>query len=323
MKTHRKILWLSTPINATWYITSKCNLRCTHCYLTDYTKNTEKKIIVGVLDQLKAMAVRSISYIGGEPLIRTDLEEIIRMTVERGIEVETCTNGVLADEDRAASLIKAGCEKFQVSLEGHSPELSDPVRGKDTFQKILNGAGNLKRGGAKVKLNVTISKQNYKSIPELIKLAESICVDSLRLSAFVPFGTGVQAVEEFQLTKEDIEDIRRIVSLEMKRSRQLIESPIFITSPHQNRCGNTFGCGAGTHNLIINTDLSLSACDIANEKDRTLPIKNFEDIRGYWLHHPLFKKWRGETDDPDFEGVHQNHCHLAYMTYKKDLFEHE
>ena len=50
----------------------------------------------------------------------------------------------------------------------------------------------------------------------------------------------------------------------------MIDTP-FI-GPSTDECGTcspTFGCGAGTSTLIINQDLTLSACDLLTEQDRT------------------------------------------------------
>jgi len=229
------------------------------------------------------------------------------------------TNGMLATQERAQSLFNAGCKEFQVSLEGHSPELSDPVRGKDSFEKILLGVANLKNTGAFVTLNITISKQNYQYVKHIIALAEDVGVDILRLSAFIPFGTGDIDASKFLLTRDIVIQVRETLAEALKTTKVALESGVFLSND-EKVCGDTFGCGAGTHNLIINTDLSLSACDILAEKQRTAPIKTVDDIEVMWKSHPLFNKWRGNTDDPFFAEVHQHHCHLAYTKYGEDLF---
>ncbi len=68
--------------------------------------------------------------------------------------------------------------------------------------------------------------------------------------------------------------------------------------------------------LIMNSDLSLSACDLVATKDRTLPITTPEDIDYLWNNHKMFKKWRGLSPleklgtVKNFKNVHQNDCHL-------------
>lgn len=68
-----------------------------------------------------------------------------------------------------------------------------------------------------------------------------------------------------------------------------------------------FGCGAGTTHLIINSDFTLSACDLGTEVERTVnPINNPEEIMKYWNEDPLFKSWRNKS---------ASHCHLGKIIY--------
>lgn len=189
MKT---IQWLHFPVVVKWYITSLCNLRCSHCYLTDYTKQSRLDKIIRFIDYFGIKGVRSIILLGGEPLIRKDLEIIIQHIRKYNIDVNIATNGILATLERAKSLVAAGADKFQISIEGHNPELNDPVRGENSFFKIIEGATNLKLAGAHVTLSATISKRNYMHVERLHALARTLNVDVFRLTAFSPVGTGLK-----------------------------------------------------------------------------------------------------------------------------------
>ena len=57
------------------------------------------------------------SFTGGEPLLRRDLEDMIKFARHIGLQVNLITNGTLATPRRAASLFKAGLRTAQVSLE--------------------------------------------------------------------------------------------------------------------------------------------------------------------------------------------------------------
>lgn len=311
------ILWLKSPLHATWYITTRCNLRCSHCYLTDYTKQTDAEAIYNLLTQFSGVGIKTVSFIGGEPLVRKDLEQIIYCARAGDVIPEIVTNGILASRERANSLVGAGCERFQVSLEGHAPELSDPVRGKDTFQAVLAGAAQLTMAGAKVCLNVTISQLNYMHVPQILHLAESMRVDSLRLSAFVPQGQGLENCVRYQLNRNMVEHVRAVLR-DSKTDTRIVRG-IFSDKPPLS-CGFTFGCGAGTRNVVINHDMTLSACDMMTEAERTAPIKDISELLEYWQQGDIFKKWRGLSNDPSYREVHKKHCHLAYLRYGSDIF---
>jgi len=78
--------------------------------------------------------------------------------------------------------------------------------------------------------------------------------------------------------------------------------------------------------MIINSDLTISACDLLIEQDRTRArAETPEDLDSIWRSDPLFRKWRGQGGSASlgpitsFEEVHQHGCHLAYSVYRKDV----
>ena len=65
------------------------------------------------------------SFTGGEPLLRADLEDMIRHARSLGLQVNLVTNGTLADVPRARSLFRAGLQTAQVSLESPREQAHD------------------------------------------------------------------------------------------------------------------------------------------------------------------------------------------------------
>ena len=120
-------------------VTEKCNIRCVHCYWEEYGKNPDPSLqtIGRILDQFKQLAGsyfengrHMLTLGGGEPTLRVDLEDIIRLAVRRGFRVRLVTNAVSLNEVRAVALRKAGLEVVQVSLDGACEETHDRVRVK-------------------------------------------------------------------------------------------------------------------------------------------------------------------------------------------------
>ena len=55
------VIWLQQPLHVTFYMTTRCNLRCKHCYISDYTKEMSPDICLEVVDALAAIGVRKLS----------------------------------------------------------------------------------------------------------------------------------------------------------------------------------------------------------------------------------------------------------------------
>jgi MoaA/NifB/PqqE/SkfB family radical SAM enzyme len=322
------IRWLHFPLFIKWYVTGVCNLRCSHCYLTDYTKEPPLDFCIAIARYLVAKGVVHVSLLGGEPLVRTDLEQIVNVLSDGGIKVKIATNGTMIDSARAKSLVAAGATDFQVSLEGHSTELNDQIRGKGTLRRILEAVANLKSAGARVALGLTISRCNAAYIDEIFYFAMTAGIDQLKLSAFVPIGTGKLAAPVLLLDRAMVLTVRsRLIEL-CAAHPELAVNSVFLPRQNDNcsRCQSTFGCGAGTNSLVINQDLTISACDILVEEDKTSrKIAKPEDIQDFWTNELVFAKWRGITSGrtisvSSFTNVHQMGCHVSATTYQEDLF---
>ena len=317
---------LPFPIFAKWYITGRCNLRCSHCYLTDYRQQADIERVKSIISYLARKGVIHISFLGGEPLARPDMFDIARHAVEHGVKCKIATNGTLVTEDVARSFAALDGVSFQISLEGHSPELSDPVRGSGTFHQALEGLRRLKNWGHWSAISMTISALNFDKLPQMVRLADDHGADSIKLAAFVPVGTGSQSARHLMLDDDALQTVRTTLPELQAQYPHIFFDSAFLPADHGNiaQGTRTFGCGAGTTSIVINNDLSVSACDILTEEDRTdVRINEPEDIDRLW-NHQLFRKWRsleeGSTRTiPDFKDVHLKGCHVATTLYGKNI----
>lgn len=171
---YSKITGKRMPIATTIHITNKCNLRCTYCYDNidnrfdkppkDYTTEELKDLI----DQLYKLGTRWIGILGGEPLIRDDIEEIIRYIKKKGILCELATNGILLKNK--INDIK-DVDSICMSIDGDE-ESNDKVRGKGTYKKIVENLQVVKKLGIPIRLHAVLSKSNKNSLESLSKLAK-------------------------------------------------------------------------------------------------------------------------------------------------------
>jgi MoaA/NifB/PqqE/SkfB family radical SAM enzyme len=319
---HAEIEVLSFPIFIKWYVTGKCNIRCQHCYLTDYTYTAPLEKLLSFAHYFSKKGVIQIYLLGGEPLIRSDLELLVESITQGGMFVRIATNGLLIPPKRARTLQVAGAHDFQVSLEGSSPETNDPVRGRGTFIQAVQGIQALVNVDAYVTLALTIGHHNVDEIIPFVRLAHTLGARAVKLALFVPFGTGAQA-QHMRLLPADIVKARHFI----EESRTLfpsveIDSDLNVPVSVKTPCHKTYGCGAGTTTLVLNPNLSIAACDLLMEEDRMgLPLETPEEIDSLWQKGRLFHKWRGLDPSactrsiPSFEGVHSSGCHVANTFY--------
>ena len=114
-------------------VTDRCFLPCLHCDIwKNDTLDLPTEVWLKVIKRLgKWCAPGSINFVGGETLLRSDLEELIQYAVGYGFETSFNTNGWLVTPKRAQKLAKAGTTTAYISLDGHDKKTVDHSRGKE------------------------------------------------------------------------------------------------------------------------------------------------------------------------------------------------
>ena len=94
------------PLSGSIEITFKCNLRCLHCYIPDYSGQGEMTTaeVTRILDEIAEEGCLWLLLTGGEVLCRADFPEIYLHAKRRGFLITIFSNGTLLDE-RVADLL--------------------------------------------------------------------------------------------------------------------------------------------------------------------------------------------------------------------------
>ncbi len=158
-------------------VTDRCFLPCLHC---DIYKNEAEDLPtsewLSVLDQLGGwLGTASVNFVGGEPLLRKDLEQLMGRATQLGFAVTFNTNGWLLNATRARGLRDAGASVAYVSLDGARTETVDHSRGRTgSFRKALDACDHLDAvGRPRVILSCVLHGKNAAEIPLLLELARS------------------------------------------------------------------------------------------------------------------------------------------------------
>ncbi len=162
-------------------VTNHCNLNCPICFATangcgyDYHPDMEtiRGMFKTVVDYVKSP--RCIQLSGGEPTVRDDLPEIVRMAKEMGIEhVEVNTNAVriAKDIEYLRALKEAGVDDFYMQFDGTKDDIYLQTRGKPLFELKEQAIANCAEVGIGITLVVTVSPNiNLDHVGEIIKYA--------------------------------------------------------------------------------------------------------------------------------------------------------
>jgi len=82
------------PLFVSWELTNRCNLKCRYCDV--WKLNSEElptDTVLSMVDELKNLGTKFISFTGGEPLLRKDIDEILSHCKTNGLYASLNSNG--------------------------------------------------------------------------------------------------------------------------------------------------------------------------------------------------------------------------------------
>jgi len=181
-------------------ITNRCNFRCTHCafdsgviQMSELTLGELEKI----LRETRALGGERFDITGGEPLVRDDVEDIIRMGKGLGYKIELVTNGSLLNKEKLRKFKELGLDAIAISLDGSNTEVYNRIRRRDkeTFERVLDTIREAKKAGVYTKVNTTVFSCNLKDMVNITGLALSLGADEQGIYYFTPVGRGNRSRE--------------------------------------------------------------------------------------------------------------------------------
>lgn len=175
------------PLVFHWGVTSECNLRCKHCYYSGdaskYYSNNDlsTKDALNLIDYLDELNICHVKVSGGEPFFRKDIFEILKKLKSKNFSIAIQTNATLIDKNLAkeiAEILIPKVDIVQVSIDGANKDTHELTRGKNTFNKTINGIKNLVENDIYVQSSTIMTALNTHELPELYKMLRDIGVKS-------------------------------------------------------------------------------------------------------------------------------------------------
>lgn len=164
-------------------VTDRCNLRCQYCMPEEeYAWLPQQDVLTfeeisRVVDRFLDCGVDKVRITGGEPLLRRDLDVLVRMLADkpRIRELAMTSNGVLLDRS-AEVLRRAGLQRLTVSLDTLDPQVFRMLSRRDDHARVLAGIEAARSAGfADLKLDtVVIRDVNDAEVPGLLEYARGI-----------------------------------------------------------------------------------------------------------------------------------------------------
>lgn len=255
----------SVPHRLDLALTYECNNRCGHCYvardaaLPSLPDDQWRAVIRKTWD----LGVPQLIFTGGEATLHPGLPAFIQLAEEQGQVTGLITNGRrLADEAYLQSLIAAGLDHVQVTIESHDPAIHDAmVSTPGAHAETEQGIRHVVAAGTYLLTNTTLSRRNVGEVERLLDFLRDLGVRQFAMNGFIHAGKGADNPDA--LSETELPDV-----LERVRDGAAARGLSFLWyTPTQYCTCNPIDlglgvkqCTAGRYNMCIEPNGAVIPC---------------------------------------------------------------
>ncbi len=287
-------------------VTQQCNQQCRYCLLGELQNplHPETQVLKQWIAQIAELHPLVLVITGGEPLLRTDLLELITTARKEGIEnINVCSNGTLMTREIAETFASTNIS-VTMSLDSFDPEEFNYYRrDPHAFEKAMKAAELLENAGGPFGFNAVITNRNYEHMEKLVEFLVNHHVGYLNAQRMFDRGRAA-CDQELSLTPQMLkraleqlhnaehhypirigwaEPARALVNPEFK-----VKYKIFIEASDENPPPLVLGCSIGkTLSIMSNGDVRF-CCNL----DYTDSNISRTPLRAIWETSPLLQAFR-------------------------------
>lgn len=291
-----------TPNLMSFAVNDECNANCEHCsFFTSVDDKTKKVLDTAeskkVIADAQELGVSIINFVGGEPLMRPDLCDLIK-SVDKSLSTTTLfTNGWLL-RGRTDELKKAGLDGIYVSIDSADPKIHDKKRGVEgLFDKSIEGINYARKKGFSMGISCCIDAHEYRNgeLDRIIELAKALKIHEVVVFDALPVGR-YTAREDLKRDQEWVEDMIGYV----KKYNEDESYPGVLVYAYATS-HRAVGCSGGVSYFYVTPYGEICPCDFYHAR--------FGSIR----EEPLYKIWDRMSTGSDFVKTKWGGCRVKEL----------
>ncbi len=279
---------LAAPETLHLALTNTCDQVCPGCFYSRkegepggfMSEQTFGKILEGA----KAARVFQFAFGGGEPLINPRALAFARMSTAAGIVPNVTSNGNNLTEELAVGLKDAGLGQFQISLDGAEAELASRTR--PNYEQALAAMELCGRVGLRFGINALVTRENFRSLPKLFRLARERGAEGVNLLRPKPPVNASEWLGQSSLTAGENEELRGLLREKGGGTRVTLDQSLSFLARHRDPAelyaNGVWGCGAGRRFATIDWDGTVYGCSHYRK-----PIGAGADFMKAWVESEL------------------------------------
>ena len=301
---YRTIQNKNLPNLMSFAVNDICDAVCQHCSFFTGVDETGRQILTltqaqRVIREAQELGVSVINFVGGEPLLRDDIPDLIHSVDPNQSSTVLFTNGSHLSE-RAAELKKAGLEGIYISIDSADAAEHDRFRGRDgLFEQAINGIAVAKSLGLTTGISCSMTPEAYHAgeLAKIIELGKEIGIHEVLVFDALPTGRYKHRQDLVDNT-DWVEDM--IAGFSPYNRDPSYPGVIAFAYMASHR---SVGCSCGTSYFYVSPYGDIMSCDFNHAK--------FGNV----LETPLYKIWHHMSSMPDFQQAKWGGCKIKDAAY--------
>ena len=268
------------PLSAVLELTSRCNLRCRHCYLGDQEHqqaNRERECdtasVMRSLDEWASAGCLYLLITGGDPMMRADFADVYRHACELGMVVTVFGDGILVTDRILALFRELPPRMVEISIYGATAATYENVtRVPGSHARAWEGIRRLQASGIRIGLKTMLMTLNQHELEAMALQASGLgCPFRFDAAVFpciaggpqpsptssLPGGEGEAPESPVDLRVPPEEAVRLDMAVPEQREKWVRSVRSGRGSPDTDRL---YPCGAGTTSFYADPYGFLSPC---------------------------------------------------------------
>jgi MoaA/NifB/PqqE/SkfB family radical SAM enzyme len=264
------------PVSFYAIVNENCNVKCRYC---NYWRQDEYREMPiedwkrGLLSIKDFVGTFSISFSGGEPLLKRGFIDLLAWCRENGISAGVTTNGSGLNRKNSEKIVAAQPFNVNISVDAPVAEVHDFLRGhKGLFKLLSDGIGYLVeervRQGVQfpIVIKPTVNSANFRYLPALVEWTKEIgatCVSPQPMGKWTP-----ETFEELWIDEDELPELEAVIDrlCEMAEAGAPILTParlLKLIPDHfrgQTAPREALPCRVGTRNFFIRANGDVELC---------------------------------------------------------------
>ena len=294
------------PVSGMLELTSRCNLRCAHCYLGDQQQQHKKRSmemtteqVMGVIDEMVAAGCMFLTITGGDPMMRKDFPEIYTHAKKSGLLTSVFCDGILVTKKIIELFKRWPPNEVEISLYGATRATYEKItRVPGSYEKCLRGIRSLLDNGIITKLKTVHMSLNSHEMEAMERMAKEEFGVPFRFDAAIfpclpSNSTRAESMEplDLRVTPE------RAIEVEMRdpaRTKQWVD---YYEKRKDSPAGEKlYTCGAAVTGFYVDPFGDLSPCLMTTNYKYSLQKASFHDLWHKDLPNIREQKARAESN---------------------------